>query len=59
MFDIASRLSDALGIHCYEGVFMWMFVDFNCVFDYFDVVPKIFYGVVVFGNVSLLVVDCV
>jgi predicted N-formylglutamate amidohydrolase len=52
-FDIASRLSEAVGLPVHAGAFTRMFVDLNRAADHPDVVPAVSYGEPVPGNVHL------
>jgi len=52
-FDIASRLSDAVGVPVHAGAFTRMFVDLNRAADHADVIPAVCYGAPVPGNVHL------
>lgn len=48
--EIASHLSEAVGIHVHAGLFSRMYVDLNRNLDHVDVVPTISYGAPVPGN---------
>ncbi len=52
-FDIASRLSEAVGLPVHAGAFSRMFVDLNRPADHRDVIPEVCYGAPVPGNVHL------
>jgi predicted N-formylglutamate amidohydrolase len=52
-FDIASRLSEAVGLPVHAGAFTRMFVDLNRPIDHPDVIPTVCYGEPVPGNVHL------
>jgi predicted N-formylglutamate amidohydrolase len=52
-FDIASRLSEALGLPVHAGAFTRMFVDLNRPADHADVIPGVCYGASVPGNAHL------
>jgi predicted N-formylglutamate amidohydrolase len=52
-FDIASRLSEAIGLPVHAGAFTRMFVDLNRPADHPDVIPEVCYGAPVPGNVHL------
>src|SRR5262249_34697037 len=52
-FDIASRLSEAVGLPVHTGAFSRMFVDLNRPADHPDVIPKVSYGAVVPGNAHM------
>lgn len=52
-FDIASRLSEAVGLPVHTGAFTRMFVDLNRAADHPDVIPLVSYGAPVPGNVNL------
>jgi predicted N-formylglutamate amidohydrolase len=52
-FDIASRLSEAVGLPVHAGAFTRMFVDLNRPPDHADVVPTVCYGAPVPGNAHL------
>jgi len=52
-FDIASRLSEAVGLPVHAGAFTRMYVDLNRPVDHPDVVPAISYGAPVPGNAHL------
>ncbi len=52
-FDIASRLSEAVGLPVHAGLFTRMFVDLNRPHDHADVVPTVCYGAPVPGNAHL------
>lgn len=56
-FDIASQLSDAVGLPVHAGAFSRMFVDLNRGPDHPDVVPRVSYGAVVPGNGALTAGD--
>jgi predicted N-formylglutamate amidohydrolase len=52
-FDIASRLSEAVGLPVHAGLFTRMFVDLNRAPDHADVIPTSCYGALVPGNAYL------
>ena len=52
-FDIASRLSEAVGLPVHAGAFTRMFVDLNRAADHPDVIPTVCYGAPVPGNAHL------
>lgn len=52
-FDIASRLSEAIGLPVHTGAFTRMFVDLNRAADHPDVIPAVCYGAPVPGNMHL------
>ena len=52
-FDIASRLSEAVGLPVHAGAFTRMFVDLNRAADHADVIPAVCYGAPVPGNAHL------
>ncbi len=52
-FDVASRLSEAVGVRVHAGAFTRMFVDLNRAADHADVIPAVCYGAPVPGNVHL------
>jgi predicted N-formylglutamate amidohydrolase len=52
-FDIASRLSEAVGLPVHAGAFTRMFVDLNRAADHPDVIPAVCYGAPVPGNAHL------
>jgi len=52
-FDIASLLSEAVGLPVHAGAFSRMFVDLNRPADHPDVIPAISYGARVPGNAHL------
>jgi predicted N-formylglutamate amidohydrolase len=52
-FDIASRLSEAVGLPVHTGLFSRMFVDLNRPADHPDVIPRVSYGAPVPGNAEL------
>lgn len=52
-FDIASRLSEAVGLPVHAGAFTRMFVDLNRPADHVDVIPAVCYGAPVPGNAHL------
>jgi predicted N-formylglutamate amidohydrolase len=52
-FDIAARLSEAVGLHVHAGAFSRMFVDLNRPVDHPDVIPAVCYGAPVPGNAHL------
>lgn len=54
-YDIASRLSEAVGLPVHHGHFTRMFVDLNRPADHPDVIPTVCYGAPVPGNVHLSV----
>lgn len=51
--DIATRLSEAVGLPVHAGAFSRMFVDLNRDPEYPGVVPEVSYGAVVPGNAAL------
>lgn len=51
--DIASRLSEAVGLDVHAGLFSRMFVDLNRPAGHADVVPTVCYGAPVPGNTHL------
>ena len=51
--DIASRLSEVVGLPVHAGAFSRMYVDLNRGPDHADVVPRISYGAPVPGNAEL------
>jgi predicted N-formylglutamate amidohydrolase len=51
--DIATRLSEVVGLPVHAGAFSRMFVDLNRSPDHADVVPRVSYGAVVPGNAAL------
>lgn len=51
--DIATRLSDAVGLPVHTGAFSRMFVDLNRAPEHRDVVPLVSYGAAVPGNARL------
>jgi predicted N-formylglutamate amidohydrolase len=55
--DIATRLSEFLGLPVHAGAFSRMFVDLNRNADHPDVVPHISYGAQVPGNAALTAGD--
>ena len=55
--DIATRLSEAVGLPVHAGAFSRMFVDLNRDPEHPDVVPHISYGVQVPGNAGLTAGD--
>ena len=52
-FDIASRLSESVGLPVHAGAFSRMFVDLNRAADHADVIPSVCYGAPVPGNAHL------
>lgn len=52
-YDIASRLSEAVGLPVHAGVFSRMFVDLNRNPSHPGVIPEVSYGAVVPGNAAL------
>lgn len=52
-FEIASRLSEAVGLPVHTGAFTRMFVDLNRAADHPDVIPAVCYGAPVPGNAHL------
>lgn len=52
-FDIASRLSESVGLPVHAGAFTRMFVDLNRPPDHADVIPVVCYGAPVPGNAHL------
>ena len=52
-FEIAARLSEAVGLPVHAGAFTRMFVDLNRPADHADVIPAISYGALVPGNAQL------
>ncbi|HEX5058174.1 MAG TPA: N-formylglutamate amidohydrolase [Kofleriaceae bacterium] len=52
-FDIASRLSEGVGLPVHTGAFTRMFVDLNRAPDHPDVIPAVSYGEPVPGNAHL------
>jgi predicted N-formylglutamate amidohydrolase len=52
-FDIASRLSEAVGLPVHAGAFTRMFCDLNRAADHPDVIPAVSYGAAVPGNAHL------
>jgi predicted N-formylglutamate amidohydrolase len=52
-YDIAARLSEAVGLPVHAGAFTRMFVDLNRAADHPDVIPSVCYGAPVPGNVHL------
>jgi predicted N-formylglutamate amidohydrolase len=52
-YDIASRLSEAVGLPVHHGHFTRMFVDLNRPADHPDVIPTVSYGAPVPGNANL------
>ncbi len=52
-FDIATRLSEEVGLPVHAGAFSRMFVDLNRAADHPDAVPRVSYGAVVPGNAAL------
>ena len=52
-FDIASRVSEAVGLPVHTGAFTRMFVDLNRAADHPDVIPAVCYGAPVPGNTHL------
>jgi predicted N-formylglutamate amidohydrolase len=55
--EIASWLSDEIGLPVHAGAFSRMFVDLNRDPEHVDVVPRISYGAVVPGNAALAARD--
>jgi predicted N-formylglutamate amidohydrolase len=55
--DIASRISEAVGLPVHTGAFTRMFVDLNRAADHPDVIPAVCYGAPVPGNAHLSVGD--
>ena len=56
-FEIASHLSEAVGLPVHAGAFSRMFVDLNRPADHADVIPTISYGAAVPGNARLSASD--
>ncbi len=56
-FDIASRLSDVVGLPVHVGVFSRMFVDLNRPPEHAGVIPLDSYGAAVPGNTGLSALD--
>jgi predicted N-formylglutamate amidohydrolase len=56
-FEIATRLSEAVGLPVHAGAFSRMFVDLNRAADHPDVVPHTSYGARVPGNAALAAGD--
>jgi predicted N-formylglutamate amidohydrolase len=56
-FDIATRLSEAVGLPVHAGAFSRMFVDLNRAADHPDAVPVMSYGARVPGNAGLTAGD--
>jgi len=56
-FEIATQISDALGIALHAGAFTRMFVDLNRAPDHADVIPVNSYGAPVPGNALLSAAD--
>jgi predicted N-formylglutamate amidohydrolase len=52
-YDIASRISEAVGLPVHTGAFTRMFVDLNRAADHPDVIPAVCYGAPVPGNAHL------
>jgi len=52
-YDIASRLSEAVGLPVHHGLFTRMFVDLNRPATHADVIPAVCYGAPVPGNTNL------
>jgi predicted N-formylglutamate amidohydrolase len=52
-FEIATRLSEVIGLPVHAGAFSRMFVDLNRTPDHPGVIPEISYGAVVPGNAGL------
>jgi predicted N-formylglutamate amidohydrolase len=52
-FDIASRISEAVGLPVHAGAFTRMFVDLNRAADHPDAIPTVCYGEPVPGNEHL------
>jgi predicted N-formylglutamate amidohydrolase len=56
-YDVATRLSEAVGLPVHAGLFSRMFVDLNRDPEHPDVVPHTSYGAVVPGNAALTAGD--
>jgi len=56
-FEIATQLSDAVGLPVHAGAFSRMFVDLNRDPQHPDVVPRVSYGATVPGNAALTTGD--
>ncbi len=56
-FDIATRLSEVVGLPVHAGAFSRMFVDLNREPEHPDVVPRVSYGATVPGNAVLTAGD--
>ncbi len=56
-FEIASQLSEAVGLPVHAGAFTRMFVDLNRAPDHPDVIPTVCYGAPVPGNAHLTAGD--
>ena len=56
-FDIATRLSEVVGLPVHAGAFSRMFVDLNRAADHPEVVPRVSYGAQVPGNAALTAGD--
>jgi predicted N-formylglutamate amidohydrolase len=56
-FEIATRLSEVVGLPVHAGAFSRMFVDLNRDPDHPDVVPRVSYGAAVPGNAALTAGD--
>jgi len=56
-FEIATRLSEEVGIDLHAGAFSRMYVDLNRGADHPDVVPAVSYGAAVPGNATLTAGD--
>lgn len=56
-YEIATRLSDAVGVEVHAGAFSRMFVDLNRAADHAHVIPEVSYGAVVPGNAGLTAGD--
>jgi predicted N-formylglutamate amidohydrolase len=56
-FDIATRLSEVVGLPVHAGAFSRMFVDLNRDPEHPDVVPRVSYGATVAGNAVLTAGD--
>ncbi|MDQ3367837.1 MAG: N-formylglutamate amidohydrolase [Myxococcota bacterium] len=52
-YEIAARLSEAVGIHCHAGAFSRMWVDLNRGPEHEHVIPTVSYGAPVPGNVAI------
>ena len=51
-FDIATRLSEAVGLPVHAGAFSRMFVDLNRDPAHADAIPRVSYGAMVPGNAA-------